>query len=152
MLINGGLHMKKHIRGLTSFLLVFAFVTAMFCYGGNVVYAHYEFGNCGGNVSWSYDTDSCVLTISGRGSMLDCAYVYDEDTGFGFLRHSCSPFRLCRDRPPQRGDRDRPPRRGQDRLPRRILRLLPGHLPGRLPRHPPGPPNQAPGARAFWAG
>lgn len=73
--------MKKHFRILSLLLTVFVFITTMFCHGENVVYARYEFGNCGGNVSWLYDTDSCVLTISGKGSMLDCAYVYDENIG-----------------------------------------------------------------------
>ncbi len=45
-------------------------------------------GTCGDNLTWSYNTDTCVLTISGTGEMYD----YEMGKGYGGTETSNSPW------------------------------------------------------------
>lgn len=45
-------------------------------------------GTCGDNMTWSYDTDTCILTISGTGDMYD----YELGKGYGGTETSTSPW------------------------------------------------------------
>ena len=46
---------------------------------GIALYNSATSGSCGDNVTWSYDANSCTLTISGSGDMEDYDVTYDRD-------------------------------------------------------------------------
>ena len=46
---------------------------------GIALYNSATSGSCGDNVTWSYDANSCTLTISGSGDMEDYDATYDRD-------------------------------------------------------------------------
>ena len=46
---------------------------------GIALYNSATSGSCGDNVAWSYDANSCTLTISGSGDMEDYDATYDRD-------------------------------------------------------------------------
>ena len=75
--------MKKSLSVLMSFVvLMTCLLLSSFSASAAVT------GVCGDNLTWSYDTNTCVLTISGTGDMYD----YELGKGYGGTETSSSPW------------------------------------------------------------
>ena len=65
--------MKKMFVKILSMLLVLIMVVSIFPMSAFNASAATS-GTCGDNVTWSYNTSTCTLTISGTGAMIDFSY------------------------------------------------------------------------------
>ena len=68
--LKGVIFMKKP-KKLLIFVLALASLICLFVFGAS---AETVSGTCGSNLTWTYETETCVLDISGTGKMRDYSY------------------------------------------------------------------------------